>query len=168
MEILKNFGIQPVLLLAQIVNFLIILFVLKKFFYKPIVRALENRKKRIEESLANAQVIEEKLQKTDEKTNQILESARNNAQALIAQARDEAQRIADQATAEGRQIIEAAKIEAKAQMEIERRQLEKQLERQTTGLVVAVVKKVLGRTLKVSERRKLTTKATTELARRIQ
>lgn len=156
------------MLLAQIVNFLIILFVLKKFFYKPIVRALEDRKKRIEESLANAQVIEEKLQKTDEKTNQILEETRNNAQIIIAQAKEEAARVVDQATVEARQIIEAAKIEAKAQMEIERHQLEKQLERQTMGLVVAVVKKVLGRSLKTNERRELTTKATTELARRIQ
>jgi len=51
MEILKEFGIQPTLLLAQIVNFLIILFVLKKFFYKPIIKVLDARKKRIEVSL---------------------------------------------------------------------------------------------------------------------
>ena len=73
MEILKNFGIQPTLLLAQIVNFTIILFVLKKFFYKPITKVLEERKRRIEESLKNADEIEAKLQKTAEKTAQILE-----------------------------------------------------------------------------------------------
>ena len=64
MEIIRNFGIQPVLLLAQIVNFLIILYLLQKFFYKPIVKLLEQRKKRIEESLKNADLIEEKLKKT--------------------------------------------------------------------------------------------------------
>ena len=168
MEILKNFGIQPTLLLAQIVNFLIILFLLKKFFYKPIVKALEDRKKRIEESLTNAQTIEDKLQKTEAQSTQIIEETRNNAQVLIAEARAEAQRLVDQATVEARQIIEEAKIEAKAQIVIQRRELEKQLERQTIGLVIEVVKKVLGRTLKISERRELTTKATGELARRIQ
>ena len=168
MEILKNFGIQPTLLLAQIVNFLIILFLLKKFFYKPIVKALEDRKKRIEESLTNAQSIEEKLQKTEEQSKQILDQAQTRAQVLINEAKGEAQKIADQATFEARQIIEQAKSEAKAQIVLERRQLEKQLERQTMGLVVEVVKKVLGRTLKTSERRELTTKAAAQLTRRIQ
>src|SRR3989344_8381212 len=116
MEILKNFGIQPSLLLAQIVNFLIILFLLKKFFYKPIVKALEDRKKRIEESLTNAQTIEDKLQKTEAQSTQIIEETRNNAQVLIAEARAEAQRLVDQATVEARQIIEEAKIKAKAQI----------------------------------------------------
>src|SRR3989338_5763860 len=112
MEILKNFGIQPTLLLAQIVNFLIILFLLKKFFYKPIVKALEDRKKRIEESLTNAQSIEEKLQKTEEQSKQILDQAQTRAQVLINEAKGEAQKIADQATFEARQIIEQAKSEA--------------------------------------------------------
>ena len=58
MQIFESFGIQPTLLLAQIVNFLIILFLLQKFFYKPIFKMFEDRKKRIEESLKSADLIE--------------------------------------------------------------------------------------------------------------
>ena len=72
MEFLKEFGIQPTLLIAQIVNFLIILFILKKFFYKPIIKLLDDRKKKIEESLKNAELIEERLKQTEEKSAQII------------------------------------------------------------------------------------------------
>src|SRR3990167_6065185 len=106
MDILKSFGIQPTLLLAQIVNFLIILFLLKKFFYKPIIKMLEDRKKRIEESLKNAQLIEEKLKKTEEKSALILQNAQKNAQDLLDSAKKETERITNEATVEGRKIIE--------------------------------------------------------------
>jgi len=66
MEVFKNFGIQPTLLFGQIVNFVIILFLLRKFFYGKIVDMLELRRNKIEESLKNAQLIEENLQKTKE------------------------------------------------------------------------------------------------------
>src|SRR4030043_2475120 len=100
MEIFKSFGIQPALLIAQIVNFLIILILLKKFFYKPITKILEERKKRIEESLKNADLIEERLKKTEEKSAQILDETRKNAQDLIDEAKKESERISAQTQAE--------------------------------------------------------------------
>src|SRR3989304_5856480 len=87
MEFLKEFGIQPTLLIAQIVNFLIILFLLKKFFYKPIIKLLDDRKKKIEESLKNAEEIEERLKQTEEKSAQIIEEERRNSRNLIAEAK---------------------------------------------------------------------------------
>ena len=106
MEILKNFGIQPILLLAQIVNFTIILFVLKKFFYRPITKVLEDRKKRIEESLKNADEIEARLKKTEGKTAQILEEARAQAQNIIATTNSEAEKIYEKASADARKLAE--------------------------------------------------------------
>ena len=167
MEIFKNFGIQPVLLLAQIVNFTIILFLLSKFFYKPISKALENRKRKIEESLKNAQAIEEKLEKTQEETSIILEEAQKNAQAIITDAKAEAQRIASQASLDARRTIEEALGKAKVQIEAHREAIEKQLEKETLNLVVAVVKKVLDRHLRPTERQELTTKALGEISRKI-
>src|SRR3989338_4739963 len=133
MEIIRNFGIQPVLLLAQIVNFLIILYLLQKFFYKPIVKLLEQRKKRIEESLKNADLIEEKLKKTQEQSVQILAEAQKQLEEILTQ--------------------------SQVQIEAQRKQMQKQLEKETLNLVVEVVRKVLERTLKPKERQDLTTKA---------
>src|SRR3990167_6839778 len=83
MDIFENFGIQPTLLFAQIVNFVIILYLLKRFFYKPILKVLDERKKKIEESLRNADLIETKLQKTDENSKKIIADSQIQAQNLI-------------------------------------------------------------------------------------
>jgi len=167
MEIFKSFGIQPVLLLAQIVNFLIILFLLKKFFYKPIIKILEDRKKRIAESLQNAQTIEERLKKTEEKSAQILDETRKNAQDLIDETKKEAERISVQAQAENRKTIEQTIAQATKQIESQRLQMQKQLQKETLGLVVKVVKKVLARSLKPKERQDLTTKALSEITKKV-
>jgi len=167
MEIIRNFGIQPVLLLAQIVNFLIILYLLQKFFYKPIVKLLEQRKKRIEESLKNADLIEEKLKKTQEQSAQILAEAQKNSQALIASAKGESEKIISQATLEARKQLEEIVNASQVQIEAQRIQMQKKLERETLNLVVEVVKKVLSRTLKPKERQDLTTKALSEIERQV-
>src|SRR3990167_3215932 len=120
MDILHNFGIQPTLLFAQIVNFLIILFLLKKFFYKPIVKLLEDRKKKIEESLKNADLIEERLKKTEEKSAQIIEEARRNSQNLISESKKEADRILAQAAIEARKNAEHTIIETQNQLNVQK------------------------------------------------
>lgn len=167
MDILDQFGIQPVLLLAQIVNFLIILFVLKKFFYKPIVKMLDDRKKRIEESIENAAFIEEKLTKTEEKTAQILDHARDNAQAIISDAKTEAQRIYNEAINEAKASGEEMIAQTRAEIVREKENMKKELEKETMILLSAVVQKVLGKTLKTSEKQNLTQKALSEISKTI-
>ncbi len=61
MDILNEFGIKPILLAAQVVNFLILLYILKRFLYKPILKVLNERKNKIADSLKNAEEIERKL-----------------------------------------------------------------------------------------------------------
>lgn len=167
MEIIKNFGIQPILLLAQIVNFLIILYLLQKFFYKPIAKLLEGRKRKIEESLKNADLIEEKLQKTQEQSAQILAEAQKNSQTLIADAKRESEKIISQATIDARKQFEEILGQSQIQIEAQRNQMQKQLEKETLNLVIEVVKKVLSRTLKPKERQDLTTKAVSEIEKQI-
>lgn len=168
MDILKNFGIQPTLLLAQIVNFAIILFLLKRFFYKPITKALDDRKKRIEESLKNADLIEEKLEKTQKESSEIIASAQKNAQDLISEAKSQSQIIIEQANQQARQNLEEALVKAKDQIEDRKQEIKKQLEKETITLVVEVVKKVLGRSLKTKEKHELTLGAVSEIKKQIQ
>ena len=51
MELIKNFGLDPVYLAAQIVNFLIILYFLRRFLYKPVFKMLKKRENEIKEGL---------------------------------------------------------------------------------------------------------------------
>ena len=168
MEFLKDFGIQPTLLVAQIVNFLIILFLLKKFFYKPIIKLLDDRKKKIEESLKNAELIEERLQQTEEKSTQIIEESRRNSQNLISESKKEADRILAQAAIEARKSTEQTILDAQTQINLQKVEMKKELEKETLSLVVAVVNKVLGRTVSPKEKQVLTSRAASEITRKIQ
>ena len=72
---MESLGIDLKLIIIQIINFGLLLFLLTKFLYKPILRLLDERKKKIEESLANAQKIaEEKVKLEEEKTKEITEA----------------------------------------------------------------------------------------------
>ena len=61
MELLSNLGINGKLLLAQIVNFFILLYILKRFAYKPILKVLDDRKEKIEKGLRDAENAKDKL-----------------------------------------------------------------------------------------------------------
>src|SRR3989344_6091848 len=98
MDILTNFGVQPTLLFGQIVNFIIILFLLRKFFYGKIVGALEERRVKIEESLKNADLIEEKLKETEERSAKIIADSQDQAQQVIESAKLKADEISKQAS----------------------------------------------------------------------
>lgn len=167
MEILKNFGIQPTLLFGQIVNFLIILFLLRKFFYGKILKILDDRKKTIEESLKNADLIELKLKETEEKSAKILDGAQAQAQKIIADAKTQADSIAKQASFDARKTQEAAVLSAQAQIEAQKQKMEDDLQDQTLTLVAKVVQKVLGRNIKEAERSALTKQALGEIGKRI-
>ncbi len=167
MEIAKQFGIEPTLLLAQIVNFLVILFVLNKFFYKPIVKTLEERKAKIAQSLQNADLIETKLQETEEKTSKAQQEAHEKAKIIIDEAKKEAQRISDEATEEARKTHQDAISTANAQIAAQKEEMKKSLEKETLGLVGEVVKKVLKRGLKTKEKQELTTLAASEIGKQI-
>jgi len=60
METLSSLGIDLKILLAQLVNFGILIFLLSKFLYKPVLKMLDQRKKKIAESIKKAEEIEKK------------------------------------------------------------------------------------------------------------
>lgn len=168
MEILHNFGIEPTLLLAQIVNFLIILFLLKKFFFGPIVKVLNDRKTRIEESLKNADLIEAKLQKTEADSAEIIENASRQAQILLTNAKSEAQAITDKARQDAKKTVEEAQVAIKKQVITEKERVQKEVQSETMSLVAGIIRKVLGRTMTKNEKLEMTKVAVTEMTKQIQ
>src|SRR3989338_11698691 len=121
MEILNQFGVNPILLLAQVVNFLILLLILKKFLYKPILKVLEERKKKIEESLKNTEEIEKKLQETNEKIDRMMVKTADEIQKMQDEAKKDRDVLKEEGKAEAQQlalqIIKKGEEQAKAERE---------------------------------------------------
>src|SRR4030042_2105348 len=92
MELLSNLGINGKLLLAQIINFLILLFVLHRFAYKPILKMLNDRTNKIEKGLKEAEESHKKLAEISEKEKEIITKARKDAQEILKKVEDTAKK----------------------------------------------------------------------------
>ncbi len=85
MDALANIGVDWKLLLAQVVNFGILLWVLKRYAYKPMLAMMDERTTKIERGLADAEAAQVKLREMEEKEKQILSEARSEAKKIIAE-----------------------------------------------------------------------------------
>lgn len=116
-DLLQNLEIKWQLLLAQAVNFFILLFLLKKFLYKPLLKFLQDRREGIEKGLKKSELAEQQFREMRELHARELTKTRQEAQKII----DEAKKRAQEAQA---QMLTAAKgqtemLFAKAEKDIE-------------------------------------------------
>src|SRR3989344_2501397 len=93
MEILKNFGFEPVFFTAQIINFLILFFVFKRFLYKPILKILKDRTNAIEKGLRDTESARVALEEAEAQKEKIIAQAHDAALLELASARDQASDI---------------------------------------------------------------------------
>jgi len=153
MEILNQFGVQPVLLFAQVVNFLILLFILKRFLYKPILQALEKRKELIVKTLKNAEESEKIYAEAKEKSDRIITNASEQSRKILDESNKVAAQIVDGATKKVAEILQAAQKEASKLVDIERVKLNQALKEHIGELVVVTYEKVNGKKLTEKQRK---------------
>jgi F-type H+-transporting ATPase subunit b len=143
MEIIKNFGLNPILLIAQIVNFLIILFILKKFLYKPVLGILKKRQNTIKEGLKQAEEARIKLEKVVIEEKEILKSAQLQSRKIMEDAKQEATEITIKMNEETKKQTEKLLNDAKEQIVKESKDAEKKLASSTSQLAVTILEKAL-------------------------
>lgn len=127
MELIKNFGVDPLFLGAQIVNFIIVLFLLKRFLYRPLLEMLKQRENTIKEGLKKAQEAQLLLEKTKEEERKIIQNAQLEAKKLLENARAHALSVAKSLEESSKKNAERTLAEAKAQIELETKKAEERL-----------------------------------------
>lgn len=164
MDILNQFGVQPILLAAQVVNFLILLFILKKFLYKPILKVLDERKKRIEDSLKNAEEIERRLAETEEQSEKILAKALAEGQKIVDQSNQVAAQIRDQTNKEVEEILRKATADGKKIVQLQEEMLMRQVREHVGSLVTLIFEKVTGRKITLKDQKEIIEKEVRNLS----
>jgi F-type H+-transporting ATPase subunit b len=152
---MQSLGIEWRMLVAQLISFSIVFFVLWKLAYKPIFAMLQARREKIADALANAEKIKADVARTEAERQKILADAGDKANALINEAREAAgqvrQRETQKAIAEAEQIVAKAR-EAAAQ---ERVQMLGELKREVGRLVVQTTSTVTGKILTADDQKRL-------------
>lgn len=143
-ELVKTFHIDAGLLLAQMVNFTIVLLVLYKFAYKPVLKVLNSRTRKIEKGLRDAEEARKKIEEAAQKEKDILGQAKLEAQAIIQKAEEAAKRNSEEIAANVRLRNEKMIKEAKGQMEEEKKKIIREAKEELAGIIVGAAGKLIG------------------------
>lgn len=146
-KILTDFGVQPIYLLAQIVNFMILLLILKRFLYKPILNVLKDRKATVSDSLIKAEQITTQLQTVEVKEVEKLSEASKQAQVIITNASNTAHRIIAEAHEKAQVDVDLMMEQGKQSISVEREIMKNEMRDELASLVVLGMEKIAGKVI---------------------
>jgi len=155
MELFTKLGIDLKLLLAQIVNFSILLAVLTWLVYKPILAVLDKRKKMIEKNVADAQKMEERLQKLEEDREKILDKAAKEAMETMEKAKKEAEEQHGLALAKAKLEISALAERYRAGLKDEKEAMVHEIKSELADLIVKSSGKVIQKEFSKDDQKRL-------------
>lgn len=136
---------DPGLFLWTIITFLVLLGLLAKFAWRPLLKALENRQETIRKSLDDAQRAKEELERLQGESAQITRQARIDAEAIIARTRAEADKLAEELRQKAREEAEGIVKNAERQIQIETRRALQEIRSEAVDLSVTIASKLLER-----------------------
>ncbi len=140
-------GIEWPLLISQLINFIILIILMRMFLYKPVLNMLNARKERIAQSMKDAERVSAAAREAEAEKGKVLDQARREAQEIRAQATRDAEKIAQDVR--GRAETEATDIRMKAQADAAK-QADLALadaNKQIADLAIMATEKLLGREL---------------------
>lgn len=146
-EIFGNLGISWFGFLSQLVNFVIVFFVLRRFLYEPLFNMMDARRERIASSLKDAERASSAASDAEAERAAIMEEARREAQEVRAQATRDAEKIAQDVRSRAEQ--EAIDIHAKALADAQTvaDNALADVNKQVADLAIQATEKLLGREL---------------------
>ena len=159
----EHFGVEPKLILFQLISFLILFGILYRFGIKPTIATMEARNQKIESGLKNAEETQARLAAAATESAALIKAAQQQAQKVVDEARKAAKDFADKQQAEA--AARSADTVAKAQqaIELEHKKMLNEARGEIARLVVKTTEQVLAKKLSESDRAAYNDAATREL-----
>lgn len=162
-ELVKSLGIEWPILIAQVVNFAILLAILGKFVYKPVLKMLDERKEGVAKALEREEKAAAKLAAADAEKEKILVQARVESQRIIDEAKKDGEGVKTKLVASGKEEIAKMKADADKRLKDERARLVTEVKGEIGGLIVNTIEKTLGDVLDARTQGKMVEQALTVL-----
>ncbi|MBI2846987.1 MAG: F0F1 ATP synthase subunit B [Chloroflexi bacterium] len=140
-------GINLPGLIAQIINFTLLLLLLYFVLYKPILRMLDRRSEKIRESMERAEQIKKDAERSEQEIKKRLEVAHQEGQALVTQAAEIGEKLKTEAREEAKKEGEALITKARAEIQRERDEAIEQVRQRFAELAILAAEKVINRSL---------------------
>lgn len=144
---MNGLGIDPLLLLWQGLTFLVLVYLLRRFAYQPVLKMLDERANRIREGMAQAEQIRRELNEAQQSAQNIIGEARKQAEQLRTQNQQQGQRMIAAAQAEAREQREKMITEARTQIQAETERAKTELRQEVGRLAIMAATRVVGQEL---------------------
>lgn len=157
-------GIDVTLLIEQTLAFLILVFLLGKFVYPALMKAVDGRREQIEAGVKEAKQAEEALAKAEANVSDMLADARKEADDILARTQKEAASVVADAETKAKTRAEQIVADARAQLDLDVTKARDLLKKDTIELVALATERVVGEKLDAQKDAELLKKALTEKA----
>ncbi len=159
---MEGLGINLQLLIAQIINFLLLLGLLYMFAYKPILRMFDERARRIKESMDMTESVKQQAANAEEDARKRIEEAGKEGQEVIARAIKTGEEIKQKAELDAKPEAEALITRARNEIQQERDEAIAELRKEFTDLTISAAEKVIEQELDKEAHRNLIDKVLEE------
>lgn len=163
-DIFSTLGIDWRLLILQLIAFLILVWALGKFVYPWLMKSVDERQAKIEESVKAVEEAEQNAAKAQEEIAELLKEARAEAKDIVATAKDEAAAMVADGEEKAKKRAEKIVADARDQLAKDVIAARRQLHNDTIELVALATEKVVGKTVSESIDKKIITQAVKEEA----
>ena len=150
-----SLGINLSLLVVFIVNFIILLVLLRLFLYKPVMKVLDERAERTKEAMELAEATKQEFEQAKGEVQKQIEKGRQEGQAIIAQALQTGERLKEESRAEATKQAQVIIDRTRSELEAERDKIVGDLRREFVDISIAAAEKVIKATLDREKHRKL-------------
>lgn len=146
---------DPGLAIWTIITFLVLLWFLAKFAWRPLLRALEARQETIRKSLDDAQQAKQELERLNRESAQILRNAHAEAELIVSKSRAEAEKLREEMKQKARMDAEGIIVEARRQIETEAGRALRQIRGEIADLSVMIASKLIQRNVSKEDNSRL-------------
>ena len=137
-------GIDLKIFIAQLINFVIVLLVLWKWAYGPILKMLDARRDKVEASLKNADVIEKRLAALEDERKETILKAKAEAAKVLEAARADGEAMRNETVEKAKREVEGVVLQGKTQLKAEKETMLRELKEEVAALAVEAARKILA------------------------
>jgi F-type H+-transporting ATPase subunit b len=159
---LANLGINVPTLLAQIINFIILFGLLYLVAYKPIMRMLDERSKKIKDSMEQTEHIKQQAERAEEEAKKRIDAAAKEGQEAVARAVKTGEEVKKEAQEQAKQEADALIARARSEIQHERDEAIDELREEFADITIEAAGKVIDRTLDKKAHREIIKKVLDE------
>jgi F-type H+-transporting ATPase subunit b len=142
--LLGALGIDGRLFVTQLIAFLVLLFILKKWVFPPIIRSIDKRQESIDLTVREAAEARAALEKAESKAGDILAEARKEAEAVLARTQEEAQRAISESEAKAKERAEQIVADARTQLDSDVKKARAILKKDAVQLVAVATEQIVA------------------------